>query len=75
VNFHHESPECLRDVGVPAENALNDYAAAANTWNHCLSQAFSSGCTINQIKGQLHAKWRKAAHEVKSAKRALKQLA
>ena len=50
-------PDCVSLVGVPAENALNDYTAAYTIWNKCVS---SFSCTNASIDTKLQAQWSKA---------------
>jgi hypothetical protein len=64
--------DCIRKVGVPAENAFNDYTSAQNTWNKCISHLLS--CSLVDIKPQLHKKWQAAAREIAKAKTGLDRL-
>jgi hypothetical protein len=62
------SADCTNLVGVPAQDALNDYITAYNTWNDCIDKV---GCTNDSIKTQLQADWSKASDSIDQAKAAL----
>jgi hypothetical protein len=62
---------CLSEVGVPLENALNDYISADNTWNNCISNLY---CSNNSITPTLRAKWAKATIAIQRAEAALSLL-
>jgi hypothetical protein len=63
--------DCLTDVGVPAESAMNAYVSAANTWNNCISD-FS--CSQDSIDPQLQAQWSKASSQLNDAKSGLNRV-
>jgi hypothetical protein len=63
--------DCLTDVGVPAESAMNAYVSAANTWNNCISD-FS--CSQDSIDPELQAQWSKASSELSDAKSGLNRV-
>jgi zinc-ribbon domain len=57
INLAKVDTLCLTVVGSPAEDALNAYVEAYNTWNDCIG---TPGCTNDSIKSQLQAQWSKA---------------
>lgn len=54
IDFTAMDPNCLSNVGVPAENALNHYVKAFNAWNACVGKL---SCTNAKIKPKLQAEW------------------
>jgi hypothetical protein len=44
VNFKAETYQCVSNVGVPSEKALNDYTRALNVWRQCLAKSLTSNC-------------------------------
>lgn len=77
VRWGSEPQECVQQVGVPAEAALNDYVAAFTLWNrqHTTDDTKRYVCFGNfgcdSIQGKLQRKWHSAAREVAKAQRAL----
>lgn len=65
------TPSCLSNVGVPAENALNAYIAAYNTWNDCIGNL---SCSNSSITPKLQADWAKADGLITKAQRALSKI-
>jgi hypothetical protein len=57
IPFDEMSPECVKQVGVPAENAFNAYVKAYNVWNNCFDDI---NCDNDSIKSKLQAQWAKA---------------
>jgi hypothetical protein len=57
IPFDEMSQECVRQVGVPAENAFNAYVKAYNIWNNCFDDI---NCDNDSIKSKLQAQWAKA---------------
>lgn len=49
--------DCLGDVGVPLEKALNQYAKAATRWDECFEDIY---CENDSIEGELQTHWDKA---------------
>jgi hypothetical protein len=49
--------DCLGDVGVPLERALNQYAKAATRWDECFEDIY---CENDSIQGELQEHWTKA---------------
>jgi hypothetical protein len=62
---------CLVNVGLPAENAMNAYVNAANTWNNCISDF---NCSQDSINSQLQAQWSKASFQLGDAKSGLNRV-
>ncbi|HEX5621956.1 MAG TPA: hypothetical protein VFX51_26250 [Solirubrobacteraceae bacterium] len=62
---------CLSSVGVPLENALNQYVSAYRTWNTCFDDL---DCDTDSISPDLQAKWSKATRNVSRASAGLKKL-
>jgi hypothetical protein len=62
---------CLTNVGVPAENAMNAYVNASNTWNNCVTDI---SCSESSIDGQLQLQWSKATLELTRAKSGVNQV-
>lgn len=59
---------CLNAVGVPLENALNDYISADKTWNNCISDL---NCLNDSITPTLQDEWAKATIAIRRAEAAL----
>lgn len=70
TDIHSLGFQCL-SVGVHLENAMNDYAKAADTWSTCFNDV---NCSNDSIKPQLQAQWSKASDEVQKGKDALQTL-
>jgi hypothetical protein len=68
INFNSVTPECLFKVGVPAENALNDYVKAFKVWDRCFQRL---GCDIDSIDPQLQKEWSQAETRLNSVDRRL----
>ena len=60
--------DCLEKVSVPAESALNEYIAAYNKWNDCVSNV---DCSTDSIDGELQKHWTKATSFVLKSKSGL----
>jgi hypothetical protein len=60
--------DCTIKVGIPAQDALNNYREAQNIWSECI-QDF--GCDIDSIDPQLQREWREAAQKIADARRGL----
>jgi len=63
---------CLGSIGVPAENALNQFAKAVNQWGTCLDDF---GCDTDSIEPKLQRRWSRATDYIDQAKDELDQLA
>lgn len=61
---------CLEHVGVPAEDAMNAYIRANNTWNDCISDI---DCDNDSITPDLQSEWADASQLVGEALDALDQ--
>jgi hypothetical protein len=64
VDFSSLPATCLRRVGVPAENALNNYITAYNTWNNCIDDEY---CDVDTIDFDLQTEWTPATTRVERA--------
>jgi hypothetical protein len=62
---------CLSSVGVPLENALNQYVDAYRIWNTCFEDF---DCDTDSIEPDLQAKWSKATRNVSRASGGLGKL-
>jgi hypothetical protein len=62
---------CLARVASPAEQALNTYIDAANTWGDCLA---TSGCDSAEVEPRLQRNWAQASHSLLSAQSGLRAL-
>ncbi|HXF32082.1 MAG TPA: hypothetical protein VN522_11225 [Solirubrobacterales bacterium] len=56
---------CLDGPASDAEDALNQYLRAANTWGDC---AGTAGCAAGEIEGKLQRRWRIASKSLDEAK-------
>jgi hypothetical protein len=56
---------CLAGPASDAEDALNQYLRAANTWGEC---AGTAGCAASEIEGKLQRRWRIASKSLDQAK-------
>lgn len=62
---------CLARVAGPAEQALNAYIDAANTWGDCLA---TSSCEPEAVEPTLQHKWAEASGLLSSAQSGLRNL-
>jgi hypothetical protein len=60
--------DCLFEVGVHLENAMNAYVKADNVWNDCI---VDFGCDVDSIKPELQLRWAEATREIDKAKAGL----
>lgn len=60
--------DCLRGVGSPAEDVMNEYIKAYSTWNDCITK---TGCTNDSIMSELQAHWAKATSTLAEIKKRL----
>jgi hypothetical protein len=72
VDFSSLPARCLRRVGVPAENALNNYINAYNTWNDCIGDEY---CDVDTIDPDLQSVWSVATARVEKASSRLDAMA
>jgi hypothetical protein len=72
VRFGALSFDCVTDVGIPLENALNAYIRADNRWNQCIG---NFGCDIDSIEPELQRQWREASQEIRMGRHGLRDLA
>jgi len=61
---------CLAEVAAPAEDALNAYIDAANTWGECLADA---SCEDESVEPELKRLWGRARAQIASAQRGLRR--
>ena len=61
---------CTLTVGVPLENALNNYIKSNNRWNSCIS---NFGCDVDSIDPYLQKQWAAAAKNLRRASAGLRQ--
>jgi hypothetical protein len=59
--------DCLDGAAGDAEDALNEYLRAANTWGDC---AGTAGCAASEIEAKLQHRWRIASQSIDQAKQA-----
>ncbi len=59
---------CVQAAGTPAEQALNRYIAASNTWTDCVEVPT---CEAVSIEAPLQTKWREASEYLSKAERGL----
>jgi hypothetical protein len=71
VPFKQLEVECLTQVGIPAETAMNNYVNAGNTWNECFGDIY---CDIDSIEPELQSAWAKASTNVDAATRGMAEL-
>jgi hypothetical protein len=71
VPFNGMDPDCLQDVGIPAEAALRRYTQAANIWNRCIG---NFACDFDSIEPKLQGKWAQATRLIAQAERGLENL-
>jgi hypothetical protein len=64
-------PECLSGVGLPAEDALNEYVKASNTWGDCVDDI---NCDNDSIQPELQGHWAKASLAIDRADRGLRKI-
>lgn len=64
--------DCLGDVAVPAERALNHYMRAQQVWEECIDDF---GCNLDSVDPQLQRLWGKATDQVTNADKGLRDLA
>jgi hypothetical protein len=72
VRFGALPIDCINEVGVPLENALNAYIRADNRWNECIGDF---GCDIDSIEPELQRRWREASQETRMGRQGLRDLA
>jgi hypothetical protein len=61
---------CLAEVAAPAEQAVNAYIDAANTWGECLADA---SCEDESVEPELKRLWARARAQIASAQRGLRR--
>lgn len=63
---------CIGDVGIPAENALNQYVKAYTIWDECFGDF---NCDMDSVEPEMQQHWSKATVLVSRADRSLSRLA
>jgi hypothetical protein len=63
--------ECLTNVGIHAEGAMNAYIEAGDTWSDCVGDF---GCDIDAIDPELQERWVKASGLVDNARNGLSEV-
>ncbi len=58
-------PECLLEVGVHLEDAMNAYVKADDAWNGCI---VDFGCATDSIDPELQRRWAQATVSIRKAK-------
>lgn len=71
VPFDELGPECVTDVGIPLEKAVNAYVKAYNIWSNCFEDI---DCSNDSIKGRLQKHWAKATRQIARAEQNLEAL-
>ncbi|MGD9959333.1 hypothetical protein [Nocardioides sp.] len=71
IPFKKLSAECIQMVGVPLENAYNEYSKSVTKWDACIDDY---SCSVEGAKlAELQGHWSKASKQIDQAKRALSQ--
>jgi hypothetical protein len=65
-------PDCISDVGVPLENALNKYIEIASTWNDCIWE--DTYCSMDNIDAEMQLAWLKSSQLIDKASESLDDL-
>jgi hypothetical protein len=71
VPFDELGPECVTEVGIPLEKALNAYVKAYNIWNNCFEDI---DCSNDSIKRRLQKHWARATGQIARAEQNLETL-
>ena len=74
VDFGGSDPkqlDCLTTVGLPAEEAMNEYAKAAGTWDECFDDI---NCDNDSIQPELQRRWSSASRKANRAQRGLDKM-
>jgi hypothetical protein len=66
-----EQLECITNVGLPLEKAVNQFVSAYRLWNDCFEDF---NCDNDSIDDDLQARWSKATSAVDRADRALERM-
>lgn len=64
--------DCLSTVGLPLEQALNQYVKAGNRWDECFEDIY---CENDSIEAELQAHWAKASRFLDRSTSALDRMA
>jgi hypothetical protein len=60
--------ECLNQVGIHTEEAVNSYIEAGNVWNECFDDI---DCTNESIESELQGHWAEATSSIEEANQGL----
>lgn len=66
-----ENFDCISQVGLPLEKAINQYLAAARVWGDCFDDY---SCDTDSIEPRLQSRWSRAHAKVEQAKDGLDDL-
>lgn len=72
VRIGQLEPACVSGVGLPLEDAMNEYAKAASTWGDCIGDF---DCDMDSVDPELQEHWAKAGEKVSDASNGLQELA
>lgn len=66
-----DDPTCLTSVGIPAEEALNQYAKATGKWEECFDDI---DCDTDSIEPTLRKYWDRASTAIDTAEQGLEEM-
>lgn len=67
IPFKQLSPECITGVGIPLEDAYNEYSKSKNAWDACIDDY---SCSVEGAKlRELQTHWSKASSQISRAAR------
>ena len=72
VPFNDLSLDCVSEVGLPIESAMNSYVKAGNAWNNCITDF---DCEMDAVDPELQAAWLEASDKLDEADSGLRDLA
>ena len=65
IPFHKLSPKCVASVGVPLENAYNEYTKSKTAWDACIDDY---SCTVEgAVLAEMRGHWMKAGRLIDKA--------
>lgn len=69
IPFKKLEPGCVEAVGIPLENAYNEYSESQNVWDACIDDYSCSveGAKLTELQGH----WAKASRKIERASNAL----
>jgi hypothetical protein len=71
VPFSQLDLDCTSGVGLPLEDALNNYVKAGNTWGDCIEDF---NCDVDSIDPELQSKWTAAEGNLQDATSGLRDM-